>query len=384
MGIIAARAGAVAALWIAGCTNDPTDTANDTPAPGEPDASDGWSPIEPLLAGQLQAALENARAEQGLPGLAMAVAYRESKKLWVSATGYADVPNQTAWLASDESRIGSVTKTFTAALVLRLVEEGLVSLADPIETWVPGGYAGPTLEHLLGHTSGIVSYNYVGSFDESASWQPMELVDWAYAHEPVLRFTPGTQWEYSNTNFVLLGLVIEAATGLAYGDALQTWLFDEAGLIETRLALTGDESPRLVRSYAGTPPVDNTDSGDPSGGWAAGAIVSTPRELALWTVGLYGGNLLSPDTLGRMTTPNGVTGADEEDYGLGTIIENGADDDSEYTLQGHTGGIAGYATSAFYLKELDVGLIVMSNWKQTDLRAASGHGWAAVLAAESP
>ena len=383
MGSCLVRVGLFLALAIASCTNDPQREPEPEPVE-EPEPSVEWGSVDPGLAAELEAALEAARVEQDLPGLAMAVAYRDSKKLWVSATGYSDLATQAEWLPGDESRIGSVTKTFTAAIVLQLVEEGVLSLEDPIEAWVPGRYVGPKLVHLLGHTSGIASYNYIGEFDESASWEPMELVDWAYAHEPMLRFAPGTQWEYSNTNFVLLGLVIEAATGGTYGDALQTRLFDPMLFDDTRLALTGDDSERLVRSYDGTPPVDNTASADPSGGWAAGAIVTTPEELARWTVALYGGALLAPETLERMTTSNGLTGPDEEDYGLGTIIEDGADDDSEYTLYGHGGGIAGYATSAYYLKERDVALIVMTNWKQVDLRLAAGHGWAAVLGAESP
>jgi D-alanyl-D-alanine carboxypeptidase len=106
---------------------------------------------------RFQVALEAARAEQDLPGLAMAVAYRDTRELWVSATGFADLGTQTPWHPADESRIGSVTKTFTAAIIMQLAEQGVLSLDDSIERWVPGWYEGPTLKHLLGQTSGIVS-----------------------------------------------------------------------------------------------------------------------------------------------------------------------------------------------------------------------------------
>jgi D-alanyl-D-alanine carboxypeptidase len=248
-------------------------------------------------------------------------------------------------------------------------------LSDPIQKWVPRWYAGPTLRHLLGHTSGIVSYNYVGNFDMSRRWTPEELVQWAYDHEPNLRFTPGTAWEYSNTNFILLGMVIEAATKQSYGDALRTRLFEPLDL-DMRLALSGDDSPRLVRCYQGSPLVDYTDAHDPSYGWAAGAIVSTPTDLARWIVALYGGELLSSASLESMTTPNGATTADQEDFGLGTFIEN---DDMEHTLVGHTGGIGGYINYAYYLEPEQVALIMMSNRLPTNMRAASTHGWAAVL-----
>jgi CubicO group peptidase (beta-lactamase class C family) len=157
-----------------------------------------WGPVDLALAAKFQAALEAARAEQQVPGMVMAVAYRDSRRFWISADGFSNLTTQTPWLPTDESRIGSVTKTFTTAIIMQLSEQGILSLDDAIEKWVPRWYSGPTLKHLLGHTSGIVSYNYVGSFDDSRPWTPDELVQWAYDNEPNLRFTPGSQWEYSN------------------------------------------------------------------------------------------------------------------------------------------------------------------------------------------
>jgi D-alanyl-D-alanine carboxypeptidase len=356
--------------------------AGDLPAACGDDAgctTGSWGPVEPALGDQLQAALEAARAEQDLPGLAMAVAYRGSRQLWASATGFANLSTQTPWRPGDQSRIGSVTKTFTAAIIMQLSEEGALSLDDAIEKWVPGWYEGPTLRQLLGHTSGIVSYNYVASFDMARAWTPEELVKWAYDNEPSLRFAPGTQWEYSNTNYVLLGMVIEKVTGQSYEDSLRTRLFEPLGL-DMRLAQSGDDDPRLVRAYSGTPPLDHSDAADPSFGWAAGAIVSTPTDLVRFVEALYGGELLSSESLELMTTPSGVTAADQEDFGLGTFIES----DGEHTLFGHTGGIGGYQSYAYYLEPEDVALVVMSNRLPTDLRAASSHALAAVLGIDYP
>jgi D-alanyl-D-alanine carboxypeptidase len=357
--------------YLAGCYSDAA------PPPAGPD--DPWQDVEPALAARFQAALENARAEQALPGLAMAVAYRDERRSWVSATGSSNLATETAWLPSDESRIGSVTKTFTAAIVMQLVDEGLLSLDDAIETHVPGWYEGPTLRQLLAHTSGIASYNYVGGFDMSRAWTPEELVQWAFDHEPALRFTPGSSWDYSNTNYVLLGMVIERVTGMSYADVLRARIFEPLEL-DMRLAASGDDSPELVRCYEGSPPVDSSTSDNPSYGWAAGAIVSTPSDLARWIVALYGGEVVSGASLAAMTTPSGVTGPDVEDYGLGTIIENG----DEQTLVGHTGGIGGYQTHAFYLVDQRVAVVLMANWREVDLRAASMHAWAAVLGVPYP
>jgi D-alanyl-D-alanine carboxypeptidase len=285
----------------------------------------------------------------------------------------------TPWLPANESRIGSVTKTFTTAIIMQLSEEGILSLGDPIQKWVPRWYAGPTLRHLLGHTSGIVSYNYVGNFDMSRRWTPEELVQWAYDHEPNLGFAPGTGWAYSNTNFVLLGLVIEEATGQSYADVLRARLFEPLDL-DMRLALSGDESARLVRCYSGSPAADCSDAGDPSYGWAAGAIVSTPTELGRWIVALYGGELLSSAALEAMTTPSGLTPSGYEPYGLGTIIQS----DNGHTIVGHGGGFLGYQTYAYYLEPEEVAVIVMSSRAPTNINAAAAHGLAAVLGIEYP
>ncbi len=366
----------IAACGGGGVADEPESTSTSDAGPAE-DAAEPALSVEPALAAKLQAALEAARAEQDLPGLAMAVEYRRTRRVWVSATGFSDLGTEARWQPGDQSRIGSVTKTFTAAIIMQLAEEATLSLDDAIETWVPGWYAGPTLKQLLGHTSGIVSYNYVASFDMARAWTPEQLVQWAYDNEPKLRFAPGSQWEYSNTNYVLLGMVIEKATGKSYADALRARLFAPLSL-DMRLALSGDDDPRLVRAYSGTPPEDVSADADPSYGWAAGAIVSAPADLAHWTVALYGGELLAPASLALMTTPGGVTSPDQEDYGLGTFIES----DAEHTLVGHPGGIGGYQSYAYYLEPEDVALVLMSNRVPTDLRAAAGHALEVLVSAE--
>jgi len=173
-----------------------------------------------------------------------------------------------------------------------------------------------------------------------------------------------------------LGMVIEKITGAAYADVLRTRLFEPLQL-DMRVAASGDDSSRLVRCYSGSPPTDVSDAEDPSYGWAAGAIVSTPTDLARWLIALYGGGLLSSASLEAMTTPNGVTTPDQEDYGLGTFVEN--DDGDGPILVGHSGGLSGYQTYAYYLHEENAAVVMMSNWREIDLRAASAHAWAAVL-----
>lgn len=331
-----------------------------------------WNGLDDAKIAELEAALEGARAEQELPGLAMAVATQD--ELWVGTTGLAEVATERAWARDDPFRIGSVTKTFTTAAVLQLASEGALSLDDPVQQWVPGYWAGPTVAHLLGHSSGIASYNYIGSFDGSRAYTPVELVEWAWEREPELRFEPGSDWEYSNTNYVLLGLIIEAATGTSYEAAVEARFTEPLGLDATRIAGAGDQDPALVRSYdeAGN---DITWSQDASMGWAAGGGESTPAQLARWTVALHGGDVLTDAHHDFMVLPAGLTGEGESDYGHGAFYES----DGTYTIYGHTGGIAGFATYAYYLEDPGIALVVMSNRQPTDLRDASTWGWAAIL-----
>lgn len=337
----------------------------------------GWTTIDDERLTQLQTAVTEGRDEYSLPGLAMAAAYAETNELMVAVAGLSDVAAAEEWTPTHSFRIGSVTKTFTAALILQLVDEGTIALDDSLERWVPDYYAGVgvTVRHLITNTSGIVSYNYVGSFDASRPWTPVELVEWAVTHEPELRFDPGSDWEYSNTNYVLLGLVIEAATGSSYDAALHGRLLEPLGLEDTYLAQSIEPNDHLVRSYDAE---DNDISGlhDPSLGWAAGGMVSTPCDLARWGASLYAGEVLSAPMLELMLTP----GAHNPEYGHGSFVEV----DGAQALYGHTGGIGGYGTYMYHWRNDDITLVVMRNKieREASFRELAGRAWLPLLGME--
>jgi D-alanyl-D-alanine carboxypeptidase len=200
-------------------------------------------------------------------------------------------------------------------------------------------------------------------------------VQWAVDHEPALRFEPGSAWEYSNTNFVLLGLVIEAVTGHTYEAELQTRLLEPLALSSTYLAVSGDANPAIVDSYS-EQGVNLTGSADPSFGWSAGALVSTPEDLARWGVALYGGGVLSADSLEQMLTPVSLSdGTAVENYGLGAFVEV----DGSAAIYGHTGGIEGYQTYLFYWAPDRIALVAMANRLEVNLRDLAGYGWSVPL-----
>jgi D-alanyl-D-alanine carboxypeptidase len=196
-----------------------------------------------------------------------------------------------------------------------------------------------------------------------------------------LWFPPGTRWEYSNTNFVLLGMVIEKATGMSYADVPQKRLFEPLEL-DMRVAQSGDDSPELVRCYTGSPRVDTSTPQDPSYGWSAGSIVSKPADLARWLVALYGGDVVSNASRQAMTTPNGLPTP-----GAGGLRTRHRHRERRWQ-RSHARRAHRWPRrlhdARVYLEQKHVAIALMSNLTDTDLRAASAHGWAAVLGIPYP
>ncbi|WP_239166195.1 serine hydrolase domain-containing protein [Actinoplanes italicus] len=254
-------------------------------------------------------------------------------------------------------RIGSVSKTFLATVVLQLEAEGRLSLDDTVERWLPGTVPNGdhiTLRQLLNHTSGIENYTAAMGLSPEKwlpqryrSWAPAELVALATAKPPL--FPPGTDWSYSNTNYVLLGMVVGEATGRDYSAEIQRRIIRPLGLRHTespgeRTVISGPHAHGyLPAGPAGSDePVDVTTM-NPSIADAAGDMISSTADLNTFFRALVTGRLLPPAQLAAMTTT--VPG---HDYGLGleaTTLPCGI------TVYGHGGGIFGYVTGTFTTRD---------------------------------
>jgi D-alanyl-D-alanine carboxypeptidase len=251
---------------------------------------------------------------------------------------------------TDQVRVGSVTKTVIAAITLQLVGEGRLRLNDTVEQWlpnmVPNGEA-ITIRMLLGHTSGI--FDYVADADWLASvfahphrdWTPRELVAVATAHSPT--FPPGQGVAYSNTGYILIGLILQKATGQSVKALVSQRVVQPLGLRRTFFATSAEFSGPYAHGYfppslTGGGYVD-TSSWSPSVGWAAGGLVSTAPELARFYQALLSGQLLSPRLLAVMTrTVSGGPAYPGIRIGLGIwAVETQCG-----TIWGHEGGIPGY------------------------------------------
>ena len=306
--------------------------------------------------------------EAGTPGVVGLV--RAGERTWQGASGLGDLGADRPARAGDRFRIGSVTKSFVAALVLQLVGEGRLGLDDNLERWLPGLVPGGnklTVRQLLNHTSGL--YNYTDDLPQPPRrLRPRELVAITTGHKPL--FAPGREFSYSNTNYILAGLVVERVTGQPLADQLhqrilQPLRLDDTELPTTQRALGGphargysppDEDWRVSDGPARL--VDVTEM-DTSWAWAAGAMVSTTADLARFYQALLGGQLLTPELLTQMrTTVDASQAGHGTRYGLGLeVLRPGCG----VELWGHGGSLEGYGTTAFSTPDADRQLIVAIN-----------------------
>ena len=246
-------------------------------------------------------------------------------------------------------RIASLTKQFTAALILRLEEEGLLEVDDPvglhIEEYPPANAERITLHHLLTHTSGLPSYTNMPGFTDWEAATPMspgEIVALTW-HEP-LSFEPGTDFEYSNSGYVLLGWIAERVTGLSYDEALRTHVLDPLELRETGY----DHDLRPPEGHAAGHTRDLTGYRparliDPTVPYAAGMLYATAGDLADWAAAVFAGGALfrEPETLARMTTPDRASASYA--YGVGVRTLDIGNERGVRAIQ-HSGGIFGFSS----------------------------------------
>jgi D-alanyl-D-alanine carboxypeptidase len=307
---------------------------------------------------ELQRALDRVVAA-GVPGAVALV--RDGNRTIRLASGSGNLNAKTPMRTGDRFRVGSVTKTFVATVVLQLVGEGKLRLTDTVERWLPGVVPNGgriTLRMLLNHTSGLFDYGGDRKWlaaayrDPMRDWPPREIVAVATAHKP--HFAPGAGWSYSNTNYVVLGLIVEAATKHPLATELRHRILTPLQLHGTSLPTQPRIGGRYAHGYFLRPLQDVSD-GSPSVVWAAGALVSTADDIATFYRALLGGRLLSPELLREMRTT--VTPASGFSYGLGLQKLDGPCG----TFWGHSGGSPGYAVDALNGKNGQRQVVVLVN-----------------------
>lgn len=316
--------------------------------------------------------------EAGAPGAAARIDLEMGAMM--AASGTADLRTGRPMMSDLNFRVGSVTKSFVAALVLKLVSEGIVDLSDTVGRWLPGilSYGDRvTVKQLLNHTAGVPQFTdivwrelYASPSGRFRRWSPRELVA-LVAAEP-LDFPPGSAWPYSNTGYVLLGLIVEGATEATLESELDNRIFDPFELHQTSLPIAVLDIPDpAARGYI--PPLgpelevvegplqDFTEQ-DPSYTWASGAAVSNLGNLTRFFRVLLGGGFLPSEMMSELLTTVDVPQDSIplpllDRYGLGVVeldVPSGV-------LVGHAGGLPGFLNMTLSTRNGGRQLAVMVN-----------------------
>ncbi len=296
----------------------------------------------------------------GGPGAA-AIITKDGRPVYRRATGLADLEFSTMLEPDMVFRIGSVTKQFTAAGVLLLADRGALRLEDEITKYVPDFDTGTrhvTIEHLLTHTSGIKNYTDVAAW--RPTWgqdlTPSQLV--AFVKPDPFEFEPGSRWAYSNTGYILLGMVIEKASGTPYAEFMRKEVLLPLGLSRTMYDDPMKIVPRRARGYVrvngellNAPYLSMTHP------FAAGALVSTVDDLARWDAALTAHRLLKPESLARMFVPYRLQSGESAGYAMGWVISSY----EGHALAEHGGGIPGFTCQVVRFADDKVYVAVLSN-----------------------
>jgi D-alanyl-D-alanine carboxypeptidase len=333
-----------------------------------------------LLRAALDARLERIRAKYGIPGISASILFADGS-VWHGAAGLADIAAKRKVTDDTAFPVASVSKTFTAALILALAEDGRLDLDASVRSYVPtlGISRAITVRQLLDHTSGLRDFFFHAGVDHALLTKPATVWDAArsltYVGKPYGK--PGESWHYSNTNYLILGLVAEAVGGGSTAEQLRARFFTPLGLEHTFYQSVEEPKGPLVRNYRflGTDPklpaIDLSDgtrvapfTSVVTAAGAAGSIATTSGDLVRWARALYGGSLLSPATRAEMvgdvvrTAPYKPAVA----YGLGVQSVTIAG----HPTLGHSGRFLGARAAVRWLTDEHIAIALITNQSRTD------------------
>jgi CubicO group peptidase (beta-lactamase class C family) len=285
---------------------------------------------------------------------------REGKILLSKGYGMANLEDGTPNTPQTKFRLGSITKQFTAAAVLKLQEQGKLSVQDALCKYVencPAAWQPITIHHLLTHTSGIPNMTSFPEFRKVKFFRTTPLEEIAMFRDKPLEFAPGERFNYSNSGYLLLGYIVEKASGKAYGEYLRENILQPLGMKNTDLDVNSAIIKNRAAGYTQGPNgIINAEYIDMTIPYAAGALYSTVEDMYLWDRALYTEKLISKKSLEAMNTPfkdgYGYGVGVGEQYGLKTIV--------------HGGGIEGFSTFLARFVTDDGTVIVLSNIDRTN------------------
>ncbi len=321
----------------------------------------------PAAADELDDYVRAEMARARIPGVAIAISHA-GKVVRAQGYGLANVEHQVATKPETVFQSGSVGKQFTAMAVLMLADDGKLSLDDPISKHFAGSPAKwkpITIRHLLTHTSGIKDWEGLKYLDLRRDYTEEELVKIAMGLP--LDFPPGTQWSYSNTAYVLLGILVHKAGGQFYGDLLQDRVFRPLGMTSTRIINEAEIVPNRAAGYVLDKGVlKNQEWVSPSLNTTAdGSLYLTVLDMARWDAALYGTSLVKAETLKQAFTPVRLANGSSHDYGFGWDLN----EQRGHRLIEHGGSWQGFRSAIARYVEDSLGVFVLANLAEAEPEA---------------
>jgi CubicO group peptidase (beta-lactamase class C family) len=314
-------------------------------------ASDYESKIDTFL---------NKKFNADEPGTAV-LAIKDGKVIYRKAVGMANMELEVKLDPGMVFRIGSITKQFTAAAIMKLVEEGKIKLDDSITKFLPEFPTNDTVitvHQLLNHTSGIKSYTGMKSFFEimRKDMKVQEIIDLSKNEER--DFKPGEKFLYNNSGYIILGAIIEKVSGKNYEEFIQEQFFTPLGMKNSYYGSNARIIPNRAAGYRATKEgYLNSRYLSMSLPYAAGSLLSTVDDLWTWTNALHAGKVVSLESFEKMITPTKTTDGETTEYGYGLSFRP----TGGFKQIGHGGGINGFLTQITYLPEKKVFVAVLNN-----------------------
>lgn len=326
------------------------------------------------------------KIDEGLPGITMLI--KNNNGIWSGAAGLADIPNEVDMQSCNVNRVGSITKTFTAISILQLAEKDMLSLDDKISIYIDSNIISniqnantSTVKQLLNHTSGMPDFTdnieyWLDTYnDYNKLWTAEEELEYAYDLEPEFKFESGTKLKYSNTNYVLLGLIVEKVSGQNGASYYEENIFKPLSLDHTYFNQTDKNIPGLVKGYHdefGDGLIRDFTNNPFAINSMAGGIASNVRDLFIYITSVLTTDLiLSQQSIDVMLESPSVPIADVKEFDFG--IDNKINSllgiglgwfilDTDYGIAiGHNGGFNGRRSRMWYFPESETSIIYMYN-----------------------
>ncbi len=345
----------------------------------QPRVPDGPS-ATPTIRAALKSRLDAIREKYALPGISVTVIFPDGTT-WIGVSGMADLEGEVPVTPHTAFAVASVTKTFTSALILSMVEEGRIELDASVTKYLRGLRIDPkvTVRMLLDHTSGLRDYFYHPAIDRILVDHPdrvwSEAESLKYSGKPY--FKPGKGWHYSNTNYLVLGMIAERVGGKSLADLYRERFFDPLGLDGTFYQPTETARGPIARGYRfatsakDAEPIDLTAEGPVvpftsvvTAARGAGALAATSSDIARWAKALYAGGVLGADTVQEMIDDVAQTAryGPTVPYGLGVQLT----DIDGRTALGHSGRLLGFRSAVRFLPDSGMTIAVLTNQSRTD------------------